>query len=282
MGFAALIPLAISGISALAGMSAAKKQNEAAAAGTKTTQDVNSSSNTSGSFANNSSGASSTMPMYDQLGATSREQLLRTFMAQMDPAKIDQQVQGQTNMNAMNINAGADAKRRILADSFSSRGLGFSPAAATSSMGFDDARIGQQVQNMNSAPLLRQQLMDNALKNAGGFFSSLPVGSSTTTSGMQQGTQQQNTTGTQHMEGTQKGAPSTDPWAAAGTNMAGMLAGFYGQGAFGGPTSTPYQGVTGGAMNPYEAGQVSQNINGIVTPRLPGYAPPAPPVMGRT
>jgi len=93
------------------------------------------------------------------------------------------------------INQGSNAAQQAIAANYASRGLNFSPMAATGQTQNILARTGQQAQFMNSLPLLQRQLQQQALQQLMGAFQAIPTGVTQTQTGggktMQSGTQTQ-------------------------------------------------------------------------------------------
>lgn len=204
-GFA--IPLAVSGISALAGglLNKNKKQQQ-------TTRSNNSSDVSSDTW---------NIPQYDSYGEEMRQKLLNSYMGSLDedPDLSGYQAQGQSNINQMN-----DVRTMALRNSLSSRGLSYSPIAPLAQQQNDNARIGEQASFLNTIPLLQRKMRDERLAAAGGFFKGLPVGSRNLSSGAQHQSQEG------FSEGTQPGNPAGGALAGLGTSLAGL----YGYGAFDG------------------------------------------------
>jgi hypothetical protein len=200
------IPLAISGISALAGIfsNRAKKQE----------QESTTTSNTS----------SSTLPQFDSKQLIMRDLLMDRLLGRTED---NDDVFGGYQTNGLNtINAGADASQRAIENILAARGLGRTSAGATSFLGNQINRVNQGSSLINSIPLLADERRRASLNDAAAFWKGLPVG--------------QTTTGTQ--VSTTKGV-ATQPGNMLGGGLTGLgtaLAGLYGEGAFGGePANRP-------------------------------------------
>lgn len=199
-----LIPLAISGISALAGMfgNRAKK--------------LESESSSTSSF--NRSGTS--MPTYDEKTRQMRDQLMHAYL---DPLGYDPDLSGYQAEGVGEINRGSDLMDRSIENMLASRGLSGTSAGATSRI-MNYLNRGNQLSSfINSIPMLAEDRRRQNLQMAGQFFSQLPYGQTTTERGTQTGTQ----------KGTQ-----TQPGNMLGGGLMGLgtsLVGLYGEGAFGKP-----------------------------------------------
>lgn len=108
-----------------------------------------------------------------------------------------------------------------------SRGI-TGPAALNAQTGLDNQAFAQKIGIHNQIPLLAQQMQQNLMGQAGGFFNSIPT--DTYTTGYTSGASEENQTG--ESTGTQ-----TNPGNMLGGLFGGMgnlLAFLYGRGAFGG------------------------------------------------
>lgn len=218
-----LAPLALTGISALAGWLNNRKS--------KQQQEQQSSFNNTSTSNQQYNNSSSTTPVLTGEQSALQSQLIKNFMSRgFDFGnEADTIVSGNVN----NINAGADAQRRSIVNSLSQRGLGGSPAQAAALAQFENDRVGNVTRAFNERSLLADQLRSQYLGQGTSLFSSLPKGSYSYNEGSssQQGTQ----------SGTSKGMTTqTNPGNMLGgatSELAGMLAMLMGQGAFKGKSN---------------------------------------------
>lgn len=228
-----LAPLAISGISALAGLLGNRKkqqQQRSHRTGTNTqTQQFNQTS--------------TTMPTLDPLQSTLRDTLFRGYMRNLNYDRAAPNiVDAGLAEGVQNVNRGANAQRKILMNAFAARGLKGPQAAAVRS-GIESERIGNVTRILNQRGALIDSLMRQRLGEASQFLASLPTGQTTTSSG--------SSTGTTNIDETTEGTLTDpgNPTAGFFGNMAGALAGFYGAGAFGGPTAVSPVSIGPGRFN---------------------------------
>lgn len=112
-----------------------------------------------------------------------------------------------------NINAGAAAQQKNLAQSMAARGLGSSPASAVANAGVDASRIGQQVQVQNSVPQAEQAYNNAQLAPLTNLLGLMPKNSTTNTNQ----TQQQESNSQQQGSGSTYGT-SNGTFNSSGTN----------------------------------------------------------------
>lgn len=108
-----------------------------------------------------------------------------------------------------NINAGAMAQQKNLAQSMAARGLGSSPASAIANAGIDASRIGQQVQVQNSVPQAEQTYNNAQLAPLTNLLSLMPKNSITNTDQTQQQQSNSQQTGSGSTYGTSNGTTSS-------------------------------------------------------------------------
>lgn len=116
-----------------------------------------------------------------------------------------------------------EAQQGLLA----SRGV-TGPAALNAQTGLDNQAFAQKIGIHNQIPLLAQQMQQNLMGQAGGFFSGIPTDQYTT--GYSSGSSEENQTG-------ESTGSQTQPGNMLGGMFGGMgnlLAFLYGRGAFGG------------------------------------------------
>lgn len=198
-----LIPAAISGVSALAGLLGNRKKQ----AQQESTQTVN----------------QQLMPQYDDKALYMRNLLMDQFN---DRTRLNEDFfQGYQNQGMQNINQASDALNRNIMQTLSARGLNSSSAGASSMVQAALNRLNQQSSFLNTIPLLKDQRQKENLAAASNFFTNLPTGRSITGTTTSKGT----TTQPGNMLGGAFGA------------LANSLFGLYGMGAFdskGGGNST--------------------------------------------
>lgn len=145
------------------------------------------------------------------------------FSKYMDLINKDPDLTGYRNTQVGNMNRLADVQRRRAIEEAGARGVG-GPALNTSLDNIDAQRFSGITQLDNQIPLLARDLNMNLLNQATGFFSALPMRTST------ENTFDQFT----NQSGTQEGQVQMPGNVAGGItgNLANMLAFLYGQGAF--------------------------------------------------
>jgi len=201
-----LAPLAISGISALAGMFGNRKQEQKS----NSVQDFN---NTSVNTSN---------PILDQGNQQLRDTLIDYYRRSMDD---DVDLSGYKANGMATINSAGRARTNMMKSNLASRGLSYSPQASLAPAMSESARIGDAAEFSNTIPMLAMQLKQQRLNDAAQFQRGLPVGQTSTT----------NNTG--RTMGQQTG---TQPGNVAGGGIGNLgitLAGLLGNGAFGKPPS---------------------------------------------
>jgi hypothetical protein len=131
---------------------------------------------------------------------------------------------GYTQSGLEGINNQANLSNKVLSNMLASRGLSFSPAAASAQTQAQQSRLAQGSQFLSQIPLIQQQLKSQALGQAIQGFAALPTGVTQTanTTGTTTGT----STGTQTQNGTN---------LVSGNPTAGLISGL-GSGLFA-PTS---------------------------------------------
>lgn len=131
-----------------------------------------------------------------------------------------------TQQGLEQIGATGSNNANAMANAMASRGLSYSPAAATA-MNMNRINTGnQQNQFMSQIPLLQRQLQGNALTQMMQAYQTQPYGVT--------GTGSSNMTGTTTSSGTQTGNISGNPWAGG---IAGLGAGLAAPSSPGGPTN---------------------------------------------
>jgi hypothetical protein len=194
MPFAAAIPLAISGISALGGLLA----NRGAKSKQDQTQNID----------------QLTAPEYDPQTMYMRNFLMDQYLNRI---RGDEDFFGGYATEGLNqINQGSNIASQNIENILASRGLGRTTAGASSAVQNQLNRLMQQNSFLNQIPLLRDQRAQSNLVGASGFFNQLPVASRRT------GT----TTG-------ETDASTGGNMLGGGfSSLATMLGGLYGVGAF--------------------------------------------------
>lgn len=203
MPIAAAIPLAISGISALAGLFGNRKQKQEQQTSSSIDQTTTGSSNQLVNLLN--------APEYTPEMAAVRDQILNMLMGRVSSST---DLTGYTTTGLQDINRGSDLKRRTMENVLASRGLSYSPSTAHSVGRVESDRIGEQISFLNQIPLLQRQLQGEDLSALGDFFSRLPVAQ------RQSGVTNLNTTST--TKGTSTGSSTT---TQPGNMMGGLFSG---------------------------------------------------------
>ncbi len=209
------IPLVLSGVSALAGLFGNREK--------KTTTDQTSNTNTSNNATQNVD--LSNTPQYTPEMAAYRDQILNALRNRLVGST---DLSGYTTSGMQQINQGADLRRKALENILASRGLSNSPSAANAVGRTESGRIGEQVNFMNSIPLLQRQLQGEDLNQFGQFFSSLPVGTRQTGTTTLASTGQSNTTA--HGTTTQPSDMLGGLFGGLGAGLAATIGKRYGQG----------------------------------------------------
>lgn len=200
-----LAPLAISGISALAGMFGNRKQTSQ--------QSNNQSFNRADSF------DQTDLPAYDEFQQNYRDQIYNKLLERLNS---DPNREGYSNSGLAQINRAGDARQQALNHILASRGLQNSPIAGYSAASADSNRVSDSVGFLNQIPMLADQRQRENLGSFADFFSRMPVGSRRSGTNSQSGSSSESGTFRQ-------------PGNMLGGGLAGLgsaLAGFYGQGAF--------------------------------------------------
>ena len=192
------VPLAISGISALAGLFGNRKKQ------------IEQSSTSNESF------NTSNTPTYDASTEIMKKLLMDRFLGRTEDD--NDFFSGYTNSGLSNINRGFDSNSLNIENILASRGLGRTSAGVSSLVGNQINRGSQIASLLNSIPLLADERARTNLTDAAGFFNMIPTG--TTSSG----TSTRTTKGTEIQPGNQLGGT----FASLGTTLAGL----FGQGAF--------------------------------------------------
>lgn len=213
-----LLPLAISGISALSGYLANRKKT-AEQEQKQNSQTIQESEMMS-------------MPEYDPQQKMMRDTLMQQYLDQL--SSNEDYFGGYRNQGLQTINQGSDAANRAIENVLASRGLSGTSAGITSSIQNQLNRVNQQSSFLNEIPLLQDKRYQDLLGGASGFFSRLPVGT------RQSGRQVSNTTGTSSGTVTDPG----NPWGGAIGGLSNSLFGLYGAGAFSPKTNTGTTGTT--------------------------------------
>ena len=97
----------------------------------------------------------------------------------------DTDLSGYTSSGLQNINQAANLQNKALQNIIASRGLSFSPAAATAETMGEQNRLNQSSQFLNQIPLLQRQLQQQGLQGLMQAFGTLPTGVSTSGGGTQ-------------------------------------------------------------------------------------------------
>ena len=198
-----VLPLAIAGLSGLAGLFGGRKKT------TETTSNADFTQNRTDS--NMGWQDSMSEPMYDPFQLSMRNYLLDQFR---NRANTSTDMRGYVGQGLAEINRASSLREQGLKAMLSQRGLSRSPMAAGAASQLEGDRYGQTISFMNQVPLLQRQMQMEDLNQFANFFKGLPVGQHNFQNFYNQGTQ--NMTGTEKRVGTQ-----TDP----GNMMAGLFSG---------------------------------------------------------
>jgi hypothetical protein len=187
----AAIPFILSGLSALSGFFSGKPK--------QTTSTTDQSGNTSSNSYQTGGSTSTTTPNL----SPEQLQLLQSLIGrQTQLANQDQDLSGYKAGGMQQINQGADAQSKIVQNILASRGLSYSPTAATSLAGVQSNRIQQQNQFANGIPLLQRQLKTEDIGKLLDIFKSIPYGSTTTGSNTESSNSSGYTSGSSKTVGT--------------------------------------------------------------------------------
>lgn len=91
-------------------------------------------------------------------------------------ANNDTNLQGYQTQGLKDINSGSNMASKSIANNLASRGLSFSPAAATSLTQNENNRINQSQSFLSQIPLLQRQIAQQNIQGLEGAFSALPTG----------------------------------------------------------------------------------------------------------
>lgn len=211
-----LLPALMTGLSALSGGLANRKQTQQQS-GTSTT---NSNSNSVQNI------DQSTTPTYDPFQLQMRDFLMNQFYNRTNPNNINNLVQSTIGQGVNNINQSASGSEQALIAALAARGLSYSPVAGQAIGQQQSQRIGDIIGLQNQAPMMADQMQGQRLTDFSTFLRGLPTGTHTTG---------QNTTNTTGNQVTNSSGTFTQPGNVMGGafgGAAGMLANLYGQGAF--------------------------------------------------
>jgi hypothetical protein len=212
------VPALIAGASALAG-ALSNKEKDVKQTGSSTTNSTQTSTGAT-NFTNT--------PTYDPLQLQMRNYLLQNFFERAQPGAVDGLVDSTVNGGINNINSAGASNEMAIKNMLASRGLSYSPAAATPLAIANSNRLAQTTQLRNSAPILADQLQTGRLTSFANFLSGLPTGQTGVTNTAS------TTEGAQHTDSAGNVIQPSNMLGGAVSNAAGTLAYLYGQGAFGG------------------------------------------------
>lgn len=176
MALAAALPYAITGLSALAGLFGNRAQKQTS------TEDYWKelydwiSKVTQGTTSRQAETLGGETPTYDPYQAEMRDQILRMLS---DRATGATDLSGYTGQGLRTINDAAALKQKALNSILASRGLSYSPVAASAMGNLESSRVGEAVNFMNQLPLLQRQLQGEDLDRLSKFWAALPYGKAT-------------------------------------------------------------------------------------------------------
>lgn len=130
---------------------------------------------------------SSTTPTYTPAQTSLMDTLMGSYQNEVTPASLSQFGQNYTTAGAKNIQTSAGSAEQAIQDALSARGIANTTAGAEGVADTSQSEAGQLSSFLNQAPLLLDQRKQAILSSAGGFLSSLPVGSTTTGSSTTKG-----------------------------------------------------------------------------------------------
>ena len=200
-----IAPLAISGLSALGSLFNKPKVDN------RFDQTQQNQSNTQ--FSNLQT------PMEDSYAQAIKRRLSDYYMNTLNEP-ID--LTGYRRQGVNDINTNYDLAQKGMQNMLAARGLSYSPAASNTLLSGENARIGDIARFTQGLPLLERQLREQTANQAAGFYSRIPIGTSTSGS--------TSSTGFSHNYGT--GQNISQPNSPL-SSLAETLAYLYGNGAFG-------------------------------------------------
>lgn len=115
-------------------------------------------------------------PTYDPYQAEMRDRIMESLYGRAMGAT---DLSGYTGQGLRTINDASAQKQRILNQVLASRGLSYSPVAASATGNLESQRVGESVNFMNQIPLLQRQLQGEDLANLASFWSKIPYGRAT-------------------------------------------------------------------------------------------------------
>ncbi len=155
-----LLPLAITGISALSSLLGGRKK-------TATQSSTTNSTNTQNVDLYN-------LPVMSDEASSGFGVGINQLINQVTG---DPDLRGYTAQGLRTINKQSDIKRKLLERTLSQRGLAYSPAGAAIQARSDDETTGQTFDFLNSIPLLQRQLQSESIMNLIRAASAVPTGS---------------------------------------------------------------------------------------------------------
>ncbi len=202
----AAVPLALSGISALAGLFGNKND---------------SNRSTINQTTNNQASSSST-PQLDWETNDLKRALIARYKDSILRSDSGEDLSGYEAQGLNTINRSSDLRTNSIRNSLAARGLSYSPIAALAPAFSDAARYSDTGSFRASLPLLQRQLREKTLSEAGSFFSRIPYGSSSQVDS------------SQHTDANNTGVQQGNPVGGGLEGLAASLGGLYFGGAFGG------------------------------------------------
>lgn len=122
----------------------------------------------------------SSTPTFDPVADSLRKHLIDSSLTNL---YSDTDLSGYKAQGLDTINRGTDANKAAIDATLASRGLSYSPMAATSEISNQLAGQGQKSQFVNNIPLLQQQIYQQKLAAALNVFRSNPYGTDVSQSG---------------------------------------------------------------------------------------------------
>ena len=204
--------------------------------GGNATKNVNSSQNNSGTSSSQTQNYGTTSPNLSPL----QSMLSNMFGGQAAAlSQQDPNLTGYTAQGLQNINQSTNAASKNVSNQLASRGLSFSPYAATAMAQPQIAAAGQQSNFLSSIPLLQRSLQQQNIAGLESAFSALPTGT-TSTSGGNTNQQQQSSMNGVNIQSTPGGGVAGGISGLGGGLIAGLGLNKMFPGLFGSQNAAPF------------------------------------------
>lgn len=163
--------------------------------------------------------------IYDTAGINLKNTLLNQYTQSLQSAQPD--ISGYVNQQLQGNNTNSDAHMTAINQILAARGLNSSPVAGNAIIQNQNMRMQGNQQILNNAPLLAEQIRQQRLQQAGGFFSGMPTDTEQLTHNS--GDSYSNTNQTQHQTQTGNGNMAGGGFSSLGSSLAYLS----GKGVFG-------------------------------------------------